>query len=185
MTTHRSTVHFACLALVAALTMISPSVASGQPSTTPWGDPNLQGIWTNFDLGEGFSLEAPPPPGTRATRQLIGTGTCVPSDEPQPESNPDAVIGGIPAHWFETATDVGKVRPSLISEPAHGRLPALTETGSKRIDNVCRKAFDSYVYLDPWVRCITRGVPASTFPLSTTTPIRSCRFRDTSSSGTR
>ena len=164
MTTYRFAVLFACLALVAALTMISPSVASGQPSTTPWGDPDLQGIWTNFDLGEGFSLEAPAPPGTRATRQLIGTGTCVPSDESLPESNPAAVIGGIPAHWFETATDVAKVRSSLISEPAHGRLPALTETGSKRIDNVCRKAFDSYAYLDPWVRCITRGVPASTFP---------------------
>ena len=45
MTTYRSAVLFACLALVAALTMISPSVASGQPSTTPWGDPDLQGIW--------------------------------------------------------------------------------------------------------------------------------------------
>ena len=67
-------------------------------------------------------------------------------------------------HWFETSTDVGKVRPSLISDPANGRVPPLTDAGSKRIDEVCRKAFDDYVYLDPWVRCITRGVPASTFP---------------------
>lgn len=139
------------------------SGAWGQPASTPWGDPDLQGIWTNFDLGEGFSLETPPPAGVRASRLLIGTGTCIPSDEPLPENNDGAGIGP-PEHWFETATDVGKVRPSLISEPENGRVPPLTDAGSKRIDDVCRKAFDDYVYLDPWVRCITRGVPASTFP---------------------
>jgi hypothetical protein len=94
---------------------------------------------------------------------LIGTGTCIPSDESPPESGGAAGIGP-PEHWFETSTDVGKVRPSLIADPEHGRLPALTEAGSKRIDNVCRKAFDDYIYLDPWVRCITRGIPGSTFP---------------------
>ena len=82
---------------------------------------------------------------------------------PLPESGGGAGIGP-PEHWFETSTDVGKVRPSLISDPANGRVPPLTDAGSKRIDEVCRKAFDDYVYLDPWVRCITRGVPASTFP---------------------
>lgn len=129
---------------------------------TAWGDPDLQGIWTNFDLGEGFSLEAPPPPGTRAARLLGGTGTCIPSDEPLPE--PGGAGIGPPEHWFETSESTGSVRPSLIAEPQNGRLPPLTEAGDRRIDEVCRRTFDSYVYLDPWVRCITRGVPASTFP---------------------
>lgn len=153
------------LALVAALVVfvLAPMPVSAQPASTPWGDPDLQGIWTNFDLGEGFSLEAAPPAGVRASRLLIGTGTCIPSDEPLPESGGGAGIGP-PEHWFETSTEVGKVRPSLISDPANGRVPPLTDAGSKRIDEVCRKAFDDYVYLDPWVRCITRGVPASTFP---------------------
>jgi hypothetical protein len=151
-----------CLASLVVF-VLTPLATSAQPATTAWGDPDLQGIWTNFDLGEGFSLEAPPPPGVRASRLLIGTGTCIPSDESLPPSGGAAGIGP-PEHWFETATDVGKVRPSLIAEPAHGRLPPLTDAGSKRIDNVCRKAFDDFVYLDPWVRCITRGVPGSTFP---------------------
>ena len=163
MTANRFAAYCACLALVAAVIVMTPASANAQAKKTPWGDPDLQGIWTNFDLGEGFSLEAPPPEGVRASRLLIGTGTCVPSDEEIPQSSAAGI--GPPEHWFETSTtEVQKVRPSLISEPAHGRLPPLTETGSKRIDNVCRKGFEDYVYLDPWVRCITRGIPASTFP---------------------
>ena len=165
------------LALAAAGVVGAAAVVGGQPEAwaqsvgsggawtaphTPWGDLDLQGIWTNFDLGEGFSLEAPPPPGTRPARLLGGTGTCIPSGEPLPE--PDGAGIGPPEHWFETATGGPSVRPSLIAEPANGRLPPLTEGGSRRIDEVCRRTFDSYVYLDPWVRCITRGVPASTFP---------------------
>ena len=144
--------------------ILASTAASGQTARTPWGDPDLQGIWTNFDLGEGYSLEAPVPFGSRPARLLGGTGTCIPSSEPLPESSSDAVIPVIPDHLFETATDMGKVRPSLISEPADGRLPPLTEAGDQRIDSICPKAFESYVYLDPWVRCITRGIPASAFP---------------------
>ena len=163
------------LAVTAAVVVFISAAVGGQPETqpagaagswtaphTPWGDLDLQGIWTNFDLGEGFSLEAPPPPGTRASRLLGGTGTCIPSDEPLPE--PGGAGIGPPEHWFETAENAGSVRPSLIAEPENGRLPPLTEAGDRRINEVCRRTFDSYVYLDPWVRCITRGVPASTFP---------------------
>ena len=139
-----------------------PFHAAAQQQTTPWGDPDLQGIWTNFDLGEGFSLEAPPPPGVRAARLLGGTGTCVSSSAPLPQAEAAGV--GPPEHWFETSTDVQSVRPSLIAEPANGRLPALTEEGNARIDGICPKVMDSYAYMDPWVRCITRGVPGSTFP---------------------
>ncbi len=136
-----------CAALV--VFVLAPLVTSEQPATTPWGDPDLQGIWTNFDLGEGYSLEAPVPFGGRPARLLGGTGTCNPSREPLPEVSSDAPIFVIPDHLFETATDTGKVRPSLISEPPDGRLPPLTEAGDRRIDSICPKAFESYVYLDP------------------------------------
>ena len=144
--------------------VLAPTAASSQTARTPWGDPDLQGTWTNFDLGEGYSLEAPAPVGRRPARLLGGTGTCIPSSEPLPESNPEAAFFVIPDHLFETARDTGKVRPSLISEPADGRLPPLTEAGDQRIDSICQKVFESHVYLDPWVRCLTRGIPASTFP---------------------
>ena len=166
------------VALAAAFVVFSSAAVGGQQSRTletpegsagsrtaartPWGDLDLQGIWTNFDLGEGFQLEAPPPPGTRPPRLLGGTGTCVPSAAPVPVI--DAAGVGPPAHWFETAEEAPAVRPSLIAEPADGRLPPLTASGDQRIDGICTKVLDSYVYLDPWVRCITRGVPASTFP---------------------
>ena len=71
-----------CAALV--VFVLVPLVTSAQPATTPWGDPDLQGIWTNFDLGEGYSLEAPVPFGSRPARLLGGTGTCIPSSEPLP-----------------------------------------------------------------------------------------------------
>ena len=145
-----------------ALEAPEASAGSRTAARTPWGDLDLQGIWTNFDLGEGFQLEAPPPPGTRPARLLGGTGTCIQSGAPIPVI--DAAGVGPPEHWFETSERGPSVRPSLIAEPADGRLPPLTPSGDQRIDEICAKVFDSHVELDPWVRCITRGVPASTFP---------------------
>lgn len=143
------------------------TASSWTPGRTAWGDMDLQGTWTNFALGDvGTSLEAPPPPGIRPARMLGGTGSCVPSDAPLPERGRGAGTGP-PSGWFETTRDAADTQPgrvALIVEPTDGRLPPLTPWGDQRLDDICTKIFDSYVYLDPWVRCITRGVPASLFP---------------------
>ena len=168
------------LAVSAALVLITPMAVSGQPLTpslnpqsqaeswtpvrTAWGDVDLQGIWTNYKLSEtGMQLEAPGPPGSRPARLLGGTGSCIPSGSEAPDSGGGAGLGP-PSHWSETSVDAGSGRQGLIVEPGDGRLPSLTPAADARIDSICSMIFDSYINIDPWVRCITRGVPASTFP---------------------
>jgi hypothetical protein len=132
--------------------------AASQPRT-PWGDPDLQGIWTNFS-SPNTSIEAP---GGKRPRLMGGTGDCVPSGAaPRPRGG--AAIGAGPEHWYENAAATANTRVGLIVEPADGHLPPLTPEAEKRRDAICNQIFDTYVNIDPWVRCISRGVPASMFP---------------------
>jgi hypothetical protein len=134
--------------------------AKWKPSRTPWGDPDLQAIWTNFST-PNTSIEAP---GGRRPRLMGGTGDCIPTGVTPPPSR-GAAIGAGPEHWYENRTDLpGGGRRGLIVDPTSGHLPPLTPWADQRADNICRQIFDSYEYLDPWVRCISRGVPASMFP---------------------
>src|SRR6267142_1844334 len=55
--------YFASLgALAAVVVMLAPASASSQALRTPWGDPDLQGIWNNRFV---TPLERPPEFGTR------------------------------------------------------------------------------------------------------------------------
>jgi hypothetical protein len=138
------------------------AVKSDKPwsqTKTPWGDPDIQGIWTNFS-SQNTSIEAP---GGKRPRLMGGTGDCVPSGE-KPRPSRGAAIGAGPEHWYENRVAAAGARQGLIVEPADGHLPALTPEADQRRDNICRQVVNSYIYMDPWVRCISRGVPASMFP---------------------
>jgi hypothetical protein len=149
------------LAAVMAVTLVAPLPAAGQsassawtPPRTAWGDVDLQGTWTNFTLTP-LDIETR---GAVAPRLLGGTGSCIPRGGTREASG--AAIGH-PPHWFEERSLGDR---ALVVEPANGQLPPLTPWGEARINEICTKIFDSYEYIDPWVRCISRGVPASMFP---------------------
>ena len=76
-------------------------------------------------------------------------------------------MGSYNAHWFDKGTvDPGR-RASLIVDPPSGRLPPLTERGSRRSLDRSRRLQgrpDSWLNFTAWTRCITyHGVP----PVST------------------
>jgi hypothetical protein len=133
--------------------------AASSPARTPWGHPDLQGTWTNFSSVN----TALPAFGGKRSQLLGGTGDCIPAGvTPQQRG---AQIGAGPEHWYETQRGTpGGAPRGLIVEPSDGRLPPFTKAADQRVDAICRQIFDSYVYLDPWVRCISRGIPASMFP---------------------
>jgi hypothetical protein len=150
------------LTAVIAVIMLVPSLAVGQasssawtPPRTAWGDVDLQGTWTNFTLTP-LDIEAP---GGAPARLLGGTGSCIPAGGQRDTSA--ATVGAHPLHWLEERSLGNR---ALVVEPANGKLPPLTPWGEARINEICTKIFDSYEYIDPWVRCISRGVPASMFP---------------------
>src|SRR6188768_2956569 len=54
----------ACAAAASVLSAQAPTPSSYQPSKTPWGDPDLQGIWPSTDM-VGVPFERPKQFGTR------------------------------------------------------------------------------------------------------------------------
>jgi hypothetical protein len=170
------------LVAVAAIFALTPAPAAGQASKskawtqpkTPWGDPDIQGTWTSDDC-IGTPLQRPEQFGNRlylseqeiAQRQgNIDRQAKVDLVETVAEGQ--RVGTGPPGHWGERAR-----RPctqtSLISEPANGRLPeALPEAKLRPVPegagNNTPKA-DSWEDFTYYIRCITRGVPGSIFPV--------------------
>lgn len=179
-------------ALVAAAAMfaLTPEPAAGQASKsstpakaatkawtqpkTPWGDPDIQGTWTSDDC-IGTPLQRPDQFGTRLnlTEQEIAQrqgniDRQAKADLVTTVTEGQRVGTGPPGHWGERAR-----RPctqtSLISEPANGKLPeALPEAKLRPVPegagNNTPKA-DSWEDFTYYIRCITRGVPGSIFPV--------------------
>jgi hypothetical protein len=134
---------------------------------TAWGDPDLQGVWPTTHLN-GTPLQRPETFGerrvltdeefTERSQRLAGLNARY-----DDEIKNNKMGNG---HWAE----MGKPNrlASLISEPADGRLPALTAEGERRSATMTSSwsniAFDEVADFNPLDRCITRGLPASMFP---------------------
>jgi hypothetical protein len=142
------------------------------PSRTPWGDPDLQGVYTNNDES-GIPLERP--------SQFDGKRLEDVSDaeleqlRSQREEQRVAIapnLGGIPGtnpvHWFENF-GAKNSRAWLLVDPADGRVPPTTEEARKRPQvrggsSFGGGPFDSYLDFSLYDRCITRGIPGSMMP---------------------
>ena len=130
-------------------------------SRTPWGDPDLQGMWTN-NTATPFER-----PGDLSKDRLTPDEIAEIQDREQKradQNNPSAVSG--PEHWYEHLRGVRSNRSAMIVDPSDGRVPALTpEAETRRVIGTTHRAeFDTWEDLSPWDRCITRGVPGSMLP---------------------
>jgi hypothetical protein len=149
---------------------------------TPWGDPDIQGLWPANDM-QGTPYERPESFGTRATltdEEFAARATArerqVRADgEVYVPAGPRTGIGG-PSHWAAGERGVPQRQASLVVDPPNGRIPPMTEEGKKRIDlarstyyfdfpdAVVAHPFEKFDDLGPYDRCITRGVLASMLP---------------------
>jgi hypothetical protein len=144
------------------------------PPRTPWGDPDLQGIYTSDDY-IGLGLQRNPQYGNR----LYFTEEEMAQRDAQIRNQaaadlvdtvaPGGRVGtGPPGHWGERARRSPR-QTSLIVEPEDGRLPELTEEAKLR--RVPIGAGDNEPDADSWeaftyyIRCITRGVAGSILPV--------------------
>lgn len=134
---------------------------------TPWGDPDLQGMWPIVHL-ISVPLERPEQYGERLyfnEEELERQRAAVEARNTRYE-NEDASDRIGMGHWAEM-TDLPP-QTSLIVDPPNGRLPPLTPEGQRLTalmgTSWGREVFDSPADFDTWDRCITRGLPPSMFP---------------------
>jgi hypothetical protein len=135
----------AAVVAVIALVKLAPVPVTGQTATqtppgpsarTPWGEPDLQGIWTNdyetplqrparYANKEFFTDQE------RAELDRLRTGLLTEDNRPHSRQSEQDVGGAYNAGIFLTHKHTGR-RTSLIADPPDGRIPPVTDELKKR-----------------------------------------------------
>jgi hypothetical protein len=165
------------LAALPASAQAPKPVAGGKPWTAPktsWGDPDLQGIWTSDDC-IGTPMNRAAQFGDRlyyTEKELADRESAIArqSENDKQEFVADTARAGTgpPGHWGERARRPCK-QTSLVTDPPNGRTPDVLPEARLRpvgegAGNNNPKA-DSPEDFSYYIRCITRGVAGSIFPV--------------------
>jgi hypothetical protein len=157
-----------------------PALAGAQQHVVPrtsWGDPALEGTYTNKDeFGTPFER---PDDLAGKNRNEFGPEQLAELMKARTErgraiaarigGSADNDTGAGPPHWYEYL-DAINGRPWSVSEPGDGKVPAMTDEGKERAQKA-RQQFaksespDTYTQLGLYQRCITIGLPGSMMPM--------------------
>jgi hypothetical protein len=161
------------ISVVVLAATVSLQAQKASPKT-PWGDPDLQGTWTSDDC-IGTPMNRPANLGDKAfyTEQELAQREGQLARQAEADSQEFApsdarVSTGPPSHWAERARRPCK-QTSLVVDPPNGRTPdLLPEARARHIPegagNNNPKA-DSWEDFSFYIRCISRGVTGSIFPV--------------------
>jgi hypothetical protein len=136
----------------------------GQGARTPWGDPDLQGVWsiaTITPFERPSSLAGKEQLTEEEAAELEKNNLTANNQDRRDGAGTDAdVARAYNDFWWDRGTKVVATRQtSLVVDPPNGRVPALTEEGQKRAAARARRGYDSWEDRSLWERCITRGLP--------------------------
>ena len=156
----------AALCMVIAVAGLAPVSASGQ-GQTPWGDPDLQGVWTNTTttpLQRPDDLEG---------KQALTDEEYAARDRERAERisfdrDPREGDTGIyNDFWLERGRLLNN-QTSLVVDPPDGKLPALTpeeeHQQAERAEAAKLSAGAGPEDRNLYERCITRGLPGAMMP---------------------
>lgn len=146
------------------------------PPQTPWGDPDLEGVWPG---NMGVPMQRNAKLGDRATLTDEEFAAKEAQAEKQAQADNESVAAsdtkvgiGPPSYWTERGKPTRQA--SLIVDPPNGRLPALTPEaekyrkkarGGKGLPGEWRGQANSYDDLNIYYRCISRGLLGSVIPV--------------------
>lgn len=149
----------------------SPSAATTSSGFTPWGHPDLQGVWDRRTI---TPLQRPERFGDKAFLTADEIIAYEKASAERDDGRPlDSARAGISVHdpsdldYGNTVVATGQT--SLIVDPPNGRIPALTEEAQARRAEQQRKR-EGRGPADSWVdrslneRCITWGIPQGMLP---------------------
>jgi hypothetical protein len=162
--------------------LISASIAaqtakSGPFGNTPWGDPDLQGYYTNkYETSTPFER-----PREFEGRRIedVSTGELADAIKRRQQDTLDRAkfLGGDPEGRIGNSAEFRDIyeitrgsRPWFVVDPPDGRIPPLTPEGQRRAASARRFSngndgdVDGPEDLSLWNRCITRGLPGSMLP---------------------
>jgi len=162
---------------VVAMVGLHPHAQGGSAFRTPWGDPDIQGLFTTDDeLGVPFER-----PEQFAGRDVVSDKEFADRQTQaarQAETDAEEFVApptgrggdgtGPPAHWLERGKP--SRRTSIVIDPPDGRIPYLNEEARKRAASAVnmrtsgQRPYDGPQALDYYDRCITRGLPHVIFP---------------------
>jgi len=161
-------------AVVAAVVPVAGQSGAGGFSVprTPWGDPDLQGTYTNtYENGTPFER-----PEMFAGRRLedVTREELVEIKTAQRERTIGAFLGPIhaPDNWWQDNLELERGSQAwFVVDPTDGRIPPMTEAAQVRIAagrearrSSTRGPADSFTDRSLYDRCITRGLPGSMLP---------------------
>ena len=127
---------------------------------TPWGDPDLQGIWTSSG---STPMERPTAYSGRENLTNEEVARLNKDDEARADLPPRA---GDPGAYNDFWFDRGRrtTQTSMVVDPVDGRFPPLTPAGAAARKS-WRRGSDTWGDRHLWERCITRGgMPNAMFP---------------------
>jgi len=162
--------------------LLQSAAAAQQPASrfttprTPWGDPDLQGDYTN-KYEQGTPFERPEEfegrriddvKGDELAELIKERGVQVILNAPFSGDPLGGNFGGAPAFYDQFEAHKGG-RPWFVIDPPDGKIPPLTPAGRQRVAARAqarrgRGASDSWEDHSLYDRCITRGVPGSMLP---------------------
>ena len=156
--------------IVVVATSLAQTRARDTLSRTPWGDPDLQGAYTNSDESL-IPMERPDSLTGRALTDITPSELAALNErrnEERVEADKQRWELRSPLHWFENHNPKNS-RAWLVVDPPDGKIPPQTAEARARAAARAkarqgRGEADSYADRSLYDRCITRGLPGSMMP---------------------
>ena len=118
-----------------ASTTAGAAAATGPAAKTPWGEPDLQGIWTDVYLTplQRSARYAGKEFFTDEERAALDEQRAVIELRPRQQKGTERDVAGAYNSVFMSVRPTGR-RTSLVVDPPDGRIPPLTPEAQKKID---------------------------------------------------
>ena len=149
---------------IAGTGMAPLEAQSSATPRTPWGDPDLQGLWTNTtttpmerpdDLADKDSLSS----------EELAVRDAEVAEAVSFDNISDGNVGAYNEFWVERGALI--TQTSLIVDPPDGKLPPMTDEAQRKTQEFIARWVAppaSWEDMNLYDRCITRGLPGAMIP---------------------